>query len=283
MIPASHYRTEGERLAIGEQTRIDHTHCDAGHDTRGRLYVKRMPNLIIAFCHNCGQHGVVSVDRYKYKHINDLLKENEYYEKDGAVEIVLPPDATLHQFDWPKEAVMWLAKYGIVEGEQVDAGICYSPSWGRVILPVYRNGQLVYWQGRAVHGQKPKYLTAKSNKKPLFILHHHNGGCPDCAFVVEDYLSAIKINRVATSVALLGTSADINDLTDALSCYKNIGIILDPDLAGIQKAHELSARLSLTVRGRVRVFTPHEVADLQPKEMDDEKLSRLSIQLHRGL
>lgn len=276
MIPARHFRAVGKQLPIGEQTNINHDDCSAGTDTRKRLYVKRLSHCTVAYCHNCGEHGWHNSAKRRIVSVEELLSTIEQEEK-AAGEVVLPSDLERNLAFWPAEAQAWLAKYEITPDEITNHSISYSPSWDRVILPVYRGGELVYWQGRALNGREPKYLAAKGGTKPLFSVLCHNA--TDSCFVVEDYLSAIKMGRHADAVALLGTSADINDLTDALSGYKNIGIVLDPDIAGLRKAHELTTRLTLTVPGEVRIFHPGETFLKQPKELDDSTLEYLANQL----
>jgi hypothetical protein len=274
VIPAHVFTKAGAELQPDEQLRIDHSDCPSGQDTRGRLYIKRKHDgTLLAYCHNCGDYGVHS-SRGKTKAIRDLLIEHEAAQRNGAGELVLPPDIIVNPDAWPLEAQAWVYKYGITRDEIIDNELCYSPSWDRVILPVYGDGKLLYWQGRAVRkDQDPKYVSAKAHPKVMAWQLAPGKRTCDKIIIVEDRLSSIKVGRYVDSVALLGTSPDIDCLTERLQMYKKVGIILDPDQAGFRKGTELAARLSLVFRGRVMHYSSFLQ---QPKEMDDMTLAAIS-------
>lgn len=277
-IPPDEFRHAGEHLAVDQQVNIDHVFCSAGADTRARLYVKRTRDAVLAYCHNCGGHGIVGLRKSTVKSIEDLLIENEAVAQQGLGELVMPDDVIRNPEGWPNEAKAWLYQYGITNSEIIDNEIGYSESWNRVILPVYSGGKLMYWQGRAVRpGQDPKYISAKAHNKVMFTAHGAGVGvtCGDKVFIVEDILSAIKMSRHCDAIALLGTSPDIDDLTVRLENYKKVGIALDPDQAGYTKAIELEKRLSLVFLGTVRRYMPAN----QLKEMDNRSLEAMSIGL----
>jgi 5S rRNA maturation endonuclease (ribonuclease M5) len=273
MIPAKEFAPAADSLVIGEQTRINHDNCKAGVDTRGRLYVKRDQHAVLAYCHNCGDYGIASRGP-KIKNIKDLLVENEQLAQvNGRGELVLPPDIVYTRGAMPLGAWGWLEQY-ITWAEVVDNEIGYSPSWDRVILPVYEDGKLVYWQGRALRKDTEKYISAKAHPKVMaWKIGNLPTGGDDKLIIVEDYLSAIKVSRYCDAVALLGTSPDIDCLSERLHNYKSVGVLLDPDMAGINKAYELAKRLSLVARGNVVQLTAAtEATCKQPKEMSDEML-----------
>lgn len=276
-IPPDEFRHAGEHLAVDQQVNIDHVFCSAGADTRARLYVKRTRDAVLAYCHNCGGHGIVGLRKSTVKSIEDLLIENEAVAQQGLGELVMPDDVMGDPDGWPAEAAAWLYHYGISRSEIINNEIGYSPSWDRVILPVFSGGKLVYWQGRAVRkGQDPKYISAKAHNKVMFTAHTTSMKKDRFkVFIVEDMLSAIKMSRYCDAIALLGTSPDIDDLTVRLENYKNVGIYLDPDHAGYTKAIELEKRLSLVFLGTVKRYQLSK----QPKEMDNRVLETMSIGL----
>lgn len=264
-----------KKLLVGQQVRINHDNCSAGVDTKERLYVKRTNDAILAYCHNCGGWGVAGVNKGFIKCIQELL-EHEAPPKNERGELVLPDDIVKNPDAWPMQARNWVYQYGIGREEIIDNELCYSDSWGRVILPVYQDGKLVYWQGRAVgEKQDPKYISAKAHDKVMAWMHGSTWMSPSLlksCVIVEDLLSAIKASRYVDSVALLGTSPDIDDLTKRLENYKSVGIFLDPDHAGQTKAIELEKRLSLVFRGKVKRIISHVH---QPKEMDNSALAAI--------
>lgn len=278
MILAREFKEMGAHLHPGEQLRIDHVDCPAGRDTKGRLYVKRKDDdTLLAYCHNCGDYGISS-SKGRVKAIRDLLIENEAVQRDGSGELLMPSDVLKNPDTWPPLAYAWPRSYGITGLEMRMFEMCYSPSWNRVILPVYESGKLVFWQGRAIEkGQDPKYISAKSHPKVMFWALTNNKPRDKWTrvFIVEDMLSAIKMSRYCDTVALLGTSPDIDGLTKRLANYDKVGIFLDPDTAGVTKANELSARMSCVFMGQRRVF----IESKQPKEMTNAELERMAIGL----
>ena len=41
-------------MDVGETVRINHADCEAGEDTRRRLYITMKPDILLGYCHNCG-------------------------------------------------------------------------------------------------------------------------------------------------------------------------------------------------------------------------------------
>ena len=271
-IPAAEFRSFGEPLATDQQINIDHVLCPAGLDTKKRLYIRRKSDCILAYCHNCGGHGFVSLGN-KVKRLEELLKDNEELVKNGTPEIELPLDTTCDWDKWPVAAKAWLMRYYVTQSIARRWGIGYSESMHRVILPVFNeDGQLIFWQGRALYpSQSPKYISVKAVDKPLFKAHgprhpHHNS-----VVIVEDMLSAIRISEHTDAIALLGTSADTSVLRNALAGYKDILIWLDPDMPGRTKAQDLKRIIHLCTEARVLV----EDYTAQPKELNSEQLFRI--------
>lgn len=271
-IPASdyaHYIPE----QVGEQVRVDHTNCPAGADTRARLYIVRQPDAALAYCHNCGGYGVKSLSR-KVRHRDVLQRLVDDYDlsERTVAKVKLPDDTVLSHHLWPAEARAWLYGYHLDDDDIYNYGIGYSPSWGRVILPVYRDGELVFWQGRQIDGGGPKYVSVKGAKKPLFIANSrtytHN------MFVVEDMLSAIRIAKSSSmraAVALLGTDAT-DDVIEVVNTVAHNTVWLDNDEAGRRKAPLLIARLKLCKRGKGAVWTlkgnPPQPKNLSPDDLE---------------
>ena len=64
--------------------------------------------------------------------------------------------------------------------------------------------------------------------------------------VTVDFLSAVRVGRIARkAVALLGTSANAEQLAAILKGVRRIAIWLDPDKAGRTAGHKLSRTLQL--------------------------------------
>lgn len=259
--------------AVGQQINVNHDECPAGRDTRQRLYIKRTPEAVLAYCHNCNGH-LVERTHNKVRPmalLEKLIREGEATELIQQ-EVKMPDDATSLPHEWPPEALAWVYQYNLDDTDILRHGISYSPSWGRVILPVYDGGKLIFWQGRRVNETPaPKYISVRSAHKPLFTvmaLPHTPAIITRTVAIVEDYLSALRIAKsgAADAIALLGTDGP-SDLPSRLSGYRKILVWLDADHAGRTKAGPLATRLSTTTRCKVGTITFK-----QPKECTDGEI-----------
>jgi len=272
-IPREHFAELLTQVPLGEERSFDHCECPAGMDTRRRLRIRNTDRAYLIYCFNCGGHSVVPHGTRSYiRTIKELLADQKELETKGLGDTVMPGGLVSDPRHWPVKAQAWVGQY-ITTTEAIDNEITYSHDWQRVILPVYEDGKLIFWQARAVHpGQSPKYISVKGVPKPMAWKHSSNKKWQGCIVIVEDILSAIKVSRVVDSVALLGTSPDIDCLSERLKEYNYVGIVLDPDAAGTTKSIELHKRLSLVCRGKVIRWLGHTK---QPKEMDNAELEAI--------
>lgn len=268
-LPVEHFKPYIPTV-VGQQININHDDCPAGRDTRSRLYVKRTQDAVLAYCHNCNGHRVIRTS----KRVRPLaLLRKIVQESESTIvqpEVHLPPDAESDPDKWPVAAQAWIYQYNIIARDIRILGICYSESWGRVILPVHSGGKLIFWQGRKIEGSGPKYISVSCGHKPLFFQPCPRGTC-NTVVVVEDYLSAVRVSHATScdAVALLGTTGP-DDLAEQLSGYHHIIVWLDPDHAGRSKSKVLADRLKLTSRARVYNITgPNK----QPKECSDGEIN----------
>lgn len=205
--------------------------------------------------------------------------------------VALPKDFTL---EIPTDEAVWLYKAGISSELARYYGIGWSEFFGRVIVPVYSNGELVAYTARLQHG-KPKYIEKSINPggcifvaSGAMVLPSYRAWAmadgPDLVFV-EDNLSAIRVGRVAKRVvSLMGTSA--NAVQVAQSCNNHTGlrpdamgvvvVWLDPDRPGRKASAHLCASL------RLLGYTVHELAsDRDPKFYSNREIKEyLSFDRH---
>lgn len=115
---------------------------------------------------------------------------------------------------------------------------CYTGKfYNRLIIPVFSNGECIYFQGRSIFkDQMPKYLNPSIEKENI-ILNLDNFDENEYIIVTEGFLDALSIGNQGTSCI----GADINDLfLTELFKYTSKGVIiaLDNDergLIGIKK------------------------------------------------
>lgn len=191
-----------------------------------------------AWCFRCceplfephGLRSIATIQRHKL--------QREFLEQD---EIRLPEDYTLNV---PDKAAMWYYQYGISAEVAGAYGIGYSPSLNRIVIPVYKAGELIALQLRAVDSwDKPKYLNPTGPKvsAALFEAGKYTG----TTIVVEDILSAIKIGRVHHATALLGTNMTDARANSIAKTNERAYIWLDGDKAGQKGTLKAERKLSM--------------------------------------
>lgn len=275
MIPYADYR-EFVPEVVGDQTRLNHTNCTAGSDTRKRLYVKNTGDVAIAYCHNCGNHGYHRLHRgvRTADAIRRLLDSSSKLEQEER-EVRLPDDMVDTPALFPAEAKAWLYKYQLTDEDIVSYNLGYSPGWRRVIIPVYRGGKCVFWQGRRIEGNGPKYISVKGEHKPIFLAHGQPGAVWHGTAIVEDALSAIRAaNHSWPSIALLGTVEPDDILRHRADTTYNFLVWLDEDRAGRERTVELANRLKLILPGSGTIWVP-EPGTPQPKKLSDGELDEV--------
>jgi len=217
---------------LGRGMRYEHT-CSKGDRP---LVVTRVKNGWLWFCQRCREGGfqdVMGSDPVKaMAHIKNLKLEPEL----SQVVVQLPDDFTN---EIPIKGLAWLYQYGITDKEMSDNNMGYSQYYNRLIMPVYWNGDLVYWQGRnlgEITRENPKYYNVKEFGRADLYFFVRTGGLglksffrTDSVIVVEDIISAIKVGRYNDTVSLLSAHVT-DDLIIRLSkVYGKIMLWLDPD------------------------------------------------------
>jgi hypothetical protein len=189
-------------------------------------------------CDNCGSKDNVGVwtDGHKYcfgcrwylshkgQNIKDLKQQLKQQEKQTNVSISLPDDFTT---TLPPEALTWLRKYDITDKEIYDNRIGWSGKYG-VVFPIFDiYGNLVCFQSR--FGFEP------SGRKTIFssgnFLYNDTiiGAESSCVVCSEDFLSTIKIGRVAKACCLFGSNIDIGKIRRLSDRFSELVIWLDKD------------------------------------------------------
>ncbi len=255
-------------LEDGEQLNMRHPECPAGDDGRQVLYVTQRGAKKLAFCHHCGMKGVLTGERsFIRRGGQNLLIENELH---------LPPDLTFKANEQPVEHIVWLHQHGITHKMQREYEIGWSNNWGRTILPVrqHKGGKLLAFQRRRVlRGDfGPKYLTTRLEhiKNPVFKARGPHLG--NTLILVEDILSAIKVNEAGFySWALLGTymtNSVAVDIADAK--FDTVVIWLDDDNLAVRRSQKVMRRKIKQVAD-VHVMR-HQDLRIRPDDKSDPKM-----------
>lgn len=170
----------------------------------------------------------------------------------------------------PDKAWVWLWQYGITEEEVARYRIQWSESLCRLIFPVYRKGKLVYWQGREFGLLKdlPKWVNQKAASREDIYFTAMGAVSTPAVVLVEDMVSAIKVNRIQNTIALLGSYVPDKLISNLSKHYKRIIIWLDAD-KDTYSLRRLSRYQSLGFPVQ-RVFTQQD-----PKAYSDDKIIRV--------
>lgn len=249
---------------LGREERYDHAECG---DTKARLYVKRIKQGYLFHCHNCTTSGIDRTVKTTPSETLKLLTAPDDSLTSGIVDnnaIEIPATFTT---TLTKTAKDWLRKYGITEQEAYYYKFGVVTRANRLLLPVFKDGKLVYYQARnlgIVDKDNPKYLNcrAKAAEDILFESTARYETDSKTCILTEDILSAIKVGRHIKTYALLGSYIPTN-IMKRLQNYDAVGIWLDPDKR--KEAIKYATRLS-SITGKRAIPI---ISEADPKEHDD--------------
>lgn len=272
---------EGLELDLNEQVNVSHEGCEAGQDTKKRLYIKRQDNGHVLYCHHCGKSGWIAapdVATYTPKNaiqFNGSNRRPQHY----AVRRGIAGDVEYNQSAFPKQARQWLYRY-ITPREVEKYGIAYDPTSSRVYLPVVRDGDLVAYQLRTIGLDKipsQKYITGVLRGTDPHYWTGSNrcgtGSGSTVCIITEDIISAIKVHEVTgyDSMALLRTTISDQALLD-LAEYETVYIFLDDDNPDV-RSKQITLRDKLNLLISKVIIIKSEGKD--PKEFKRSDLKNL--------
>lgn len=129
--------------------------------------------------------------------------------------------------DIPKEPYKWLKSYGITDEEIVNNKLMWGD--GMLIFPFYgENNEINFWQGRYFPMGNPKVYTCGFPDK-FINFRDFGGGKSTRVVVVEDSVSAIKVNRVCASAELLGSNLSMHKAIGLSRVFSHLTLWLDSD------------------------------------------------------
>lgn len=191
-------------------------------------------------CSNCGSRDNLAVwsDGHKYcfgcGYIESgngeslavkLDKALKQHRKDKEEDLLVLPDDV--SFNLPSEVSEWLNKYYITKEQIAQYNLRWSEKQKSLILPIYEDGKLIFYQERNFVGKSPKYLTYGNLNGHLPVF----GGDADLSIVVlvEDYISAIRVSREAPCMPLFGSSVNKTIMARLAYAYSYLAFWLDHD------------------------------------------------------
>ena len=207
--------------------RFVHPGCSDGKDRA--LVVTRTEYGWKWYCHRCCQGGTYTTSSLSPKQYLRWQETSEIKPDNTVEDVVLPPDFSS---EIPPDGLTWLYQYGIDNRDILEYKFGYSRTLHRVILPVYKLGELVYFQartlGRVDRKTNPKYLNVKAaGRKDIYF--DPGRSTNDKIVLVEDIISTIKVNRVVDAMGLLYAYIPEDLIMRLKPYYKEIVLWLDRD------------------------------------------------------
>lgn len=258
-----------------EQRRSNCPHCD---DTRQRYYEKDTDGGTLFICFNCGKSGLKRRGhrtpaelREKYKDSMSTVLQSIIPSQQSVIpsydkRVRLPYDFS---YKIPSKGLAWFYKYAITDEDIKKFHFGYSEKYNRIILPIYEDEKLLYYQARTLakpSKDNPKYINIRqSGAKNVFFKAFND---TSKIVLVEDILSAVKISHVKSALALLGSYIP-SSIIEVLEPFDKIVIWLDRDK--LEEALSYAKKLRLYTGKQVSVI----IKDLDPKEYSIDEIKEI--------
>ena len=249
-------------LEEGQSVNIHH--CKDGHNN-DRLYITNKGEVTLFYCHHCAKRGSLKNNLATYKRYTRTSGEKRYHQSS-----MLPSDINTVPSTWPVEALKWPLTARLSFTDMETLGLAYSPRINRVCVPVTFSGEYRGFIARRIEGDGPKYLARyKQEDRDYFIYAR----CPydsSTVVIVEDVLSAAKIEKAGYNVvALLGTHISDSLIHFISSNYSTYIEWLDDDNPDV-KMKQVKLRHQLSLYGNVRLIkTPNDPKTYSINEIQD--------------
>ena len=220
-----------DEMDVGETRRHNHEDCPAGEDSKRRLYVTRKPDVLLGYCHNCGQSSskyVSTDDRYR------LSGYSTVKDSSAAKDYILPTAVSFKDTDnIPAEAEVWRIKNKLTREQCAANHIAYDPVNDGIILPFWRMEHLLD------NGHQLRPVHQRGGAKYVNYVRDHDvelggilkgPGQGDILVIVEDLVSGIHIREAGFDALVnYGTQVKPMILYQIPDHYKEVVVWLDND------------------------------------------------------
>ena len=275
MLEPASWLPAAQSLTLGQTQRTGHD-CGEGSP----LIVEHKDRGWSAWCHRCNDKGWVPkpaptlAERYAQQEAQRLA---ELALRDSPA---LPSPLDFNVKEWPLEARVWLFKSGLFYEDIKNLGAYYHPMSRRVVLPVMRGEDVLYWQARDVglcRFGAPKYLNSKTDRTD--IVYQRGEGSE--IVLTEDILSAYRVSLHTEAWSLLGTRLQDSSLSRLVRDGRPVMVWLDDDKRrgnpGQIGAAKIIRVLELAGVACTNIVTPRE-----PKQMTRAEVEQ-TLNHHRRL
>ena len=222
-------------LKPGGRLRVPHD-CGPGRT----LLISHVDDGVMAHCFRCNDSAFVKDERSLAERIAALAKARAADVEVIRPELPEPRERDVQQ--WPKAARVWLYKAGLSNDAIERLGFYWHPVTQRVVMPVFEEGELVYWQARSLNPNVPKYVNPRIERGTVAPRFGRGGAC---IVLTEDILSAVKVGMVNEAWSIMGTSLPDKIAVRLVNAARPVIVMLDPDDAGIKGAAKIITQLRL--------------------------------------
>jgi hypothetical protein len=248
-------------LAVGRSMRADHACMGI---SEGTLMISRSVGKLTAYCFRCGGKGFHAEQESLEDKLNRVAQERNA-DQGAQASTALPEPRVYSLREWPRDAALWLFKFGFSPSMIDKLGAYWCPALGRVVLPVMEDGCAVFWQARSVKRQ-PKILSPKIPRRGVVARYGHG----DTLVLCEDTLSAYKVGQITEAWSLLGTKLLPAALTEIMQMNKPVVTWLDNDKAG----HDGATKIQRTLRA-FGIPVRNVVTEKDPKCYSREQIEEI--------
>jgi len=228
-------------LDTGQSIRIPECSECEGEGNQNGVQITRVADGFTWWCYRCTRGGkVYDIGMSPEDTLKRLRHMRNLVAKKYSKTLELPEDFTT---EIPQDFVTWLSGYELEPKDWEYHEMGYSPSYDRLIIPVYisglygdstATGKMIAWTGRSTESLfKPTkdkwYLLRQWGIKYVYhaLLQHRT----DILILVEDMISCIKLWTAGYNAVALLTTYVPNELLLGLRNY-DVRLWLDPDAVG---------------------------------------------------
>lgn len=261
-----HWLTTAKALPIGKSVRVQ---CCA---TKPSMMVSHNDKGFSSHCFKC---KISNFEAHKERNISQILEARKVRDFKDEKAVRKPSDTC---YEYPIQASAWFLSAGIDFDLAKHYEIGYSPYYNRIVLPVYApNGSLTTVQLRAVDFPKqfPKYLNPKDVGRTILFQSDDKKLLPSATpppktcCIVEDILSAVRVGRLLSCFAVLGTSISAEGLLRIVRQYETVYLWTDDDMGGREGRQKIKKALQsqgVVVHDVITKGDPKELTYEQIKE-----------------
>lgn len=249
-VPYSDWLSAAKQLPVGQSVRIRHA-----AESRANLVIANRADAWVCWCHACNAGGRKLKEHVLFRPTIDKPERAQQELPDDRVPLLY--SATQYA---PATVLRRVAGFLCTKGLDLQLHLplqhaAYSARKDRLLVQCEGQGGALYWLGRALGGQQPKWVQYSSGTQyaqyvaaPHAALVRPHGALSrhTSVVLVEDYLSALKVQYAAPHalvLACLGTSVSASLVLRVLDAALPVQIFFDGDAAGSRGSTRVARRL----------------------------------------